>query len=155
MTVSKLAVSTVLLLFMSSCATTREESHWVKGEAPGASQQVITEVTKMVFGKTGLPVIGPGFDPVTRTMVSGWRSDLVPIKRQRTRGFRERAWVKFTPAKDGIFNFEVRVETQINKNLARPLDLQYADWEEGPDSEKRARHILQLLTASLRQGSRR
>jgi len=155
MTISKLAASAALLLLMSSCATTIAEADWVKGEAPGASQKVLTEVTKMVFGKSGLPVVGPGFDPVTHTMRSGWRTDLVPIKRQRSRGFRERAWVKFTPAKDGLFSFEVRVEMQINKNLARPLDLQYADWEEGPDSEKRARHILQLLTASLRQGSRR
>ena len=153
MIVSKLAASAALLLLLSSCAATRGGTDWVKSEAPGASQQVITEVTKMVFGKTGLPVIGPGFDPVTRTMRSGWRTDLVPIKRQRTRGFRERAWVKYTPAADGKISFEVRVETQINKNLARPLDLQYADWEEGQDSEKRARLILQLVTVSLRQGS--
>jgi hypothetical protein len=155
MTISKLAASAALLMLLGSCATMRARTDWVKGEAPVASQQVITAVTKMVFGKTELPVIGPGFDPVTRTMRSGWRTDLVPIKRQRTRGFRERAWVKYTPASDGKLSFEVRVEMQINKNLARPLDLQYADWEEGPDSEKRARHILQLLTASLRQGSRR
>jgi len=151
MTFSKLALATsaLLVLFGSSCSSTPEAS-WVKGEASSASQLIIYEVTKMALMKSGFPVLGVGFDPATHTMSSGWRTDLVPMTRQRTRGFRERAWVKYSPSGGGEIELEVRVEREINKNLARPLDPQYADWETGPDSVERARFLLQLIKVSLR-----
>jgi hypothetical protein len=151
MTFSKLAVvtSALLVLFGSSCSSTPDVS-WVKGEASSASRLVIYEVTKMALEKNGFPVVGGSFDPVTRTMSSGWRTDLVPLTGQRTRGFRERAWVKYSGSEVGKIELEVRVEREINKNLARPLDPQHADWETGPDSVERARFLLQLLKVSLR-----
>ena len=148
---SKLSIvtSALLLLLGSSCAST-VKTDWLKGEAPSASQHVLYEVTKMALVKSGFPVLGVGFDPATHTMSSGWRTDLVPMTRQRTRGFRERAWVKYSPSGGGEIELEVRVEREINKNLARPLDPQYADWETGPDSVERARFLLQLIKVSLR-----
>jgi hypothetical protein len=104
----------------------------------------------MALVKSNFPVLGMGFDPVTRTMKSGWRTDLVPLTGRRTRGFRERAWVKYSVSEVGKINIEARVEREINKNLAKPLDPQYADWEPGPDSLERARFLLQLIKVSLR-----
>ena len=151
MTFSKLALATsaLLVLFGSSCASTSQAS-WLKVEAPSASQHVLYEVTKMALVKSNFPVLGMGFDPVTRTMSSGWRTDLVPLTGRRTRGFRERAWVKYSVSEVGKINIEARVEREINKNLAKPLDPQYADWEPGPDSLERARFLLQLIKVSLR-----
>ena len=40
----------------------------------------------------------------------------------------------------------------MNKNLARPLDPQYADWEEARDSKERARFLLQIIKGSLVSG---
>jgi len=54
----------------------------------------------------------------------------------------------------GKFKIEVRVEREVNKNLARPLDPQYADWESGPDAVERAKFLLQLIKVSLRSGSK-
>jgi hypothetical protein len=150
MNLSKLSIvtSALLVLLGTSCASTPKTS-WVKGEAASASQHVLYEVTKMALVKSNFPVLGAGFDPVTRTMSSGWRTDLVPLTGRRTRGFRERAWVKYSASEVGEITFEVRVERQINKNLARPLDPQYADWEPGPDSTERARFLLQLIKVIL------
>lgn len=150
MNLSKLSVvtSALLILLGSSCASTQKAS-WVEGEVTSASQHVLYEVTKMALAKSDFPVLGVGFDPVTRTMSSGWRTDLVPLTARRTRGFRERAWVKYSASEVGKITFEVRVEREINKNLARPLDPQYADWEPGPDSLERARFLLQLIKVLL------
>ena len=153
MKLSKLvsAASVALLISFTSCASPPEPV-WVEGEAQPASRRVLFEVTRIAFEREGFPVIAPGFDPGTRTIRSGWRTDLVPLAGHRTRGFRERAWVKFSTGEDGGLDLEVRVEKQRNKNLARPLDPRYADWEEAPDDLKRARFLLQIIKGSLHAG---
>ena len=147
MTFSKLshAVSAVLLFVASSCSAPPEKI-WVEGEAPAVSRRVLWEVTCLVFNREGFPQIAPGFDPVSRTVRSGWRTELAPFSGQ---GFRERVWVKYSTADGGDLGLEVRVQREVNKNLARPLDPKYADWEEARDSKGRARFLLQIIKGSL------
>jgi len=153
MTISKfaVAVSTALLIAGTSCRSA-PESRWVEGDAPTVSRRVLWDVTRNAFEREGFPQVAPGFDPATRTVRSGWRTELAPFSGQ---GFRERAWVKFSPADTGGIVLEVRVEREVNKNLARPLNMQYADWEEARDSEERARFLLQVIKGSLQYGSAR
>ena len=154
---SKLGVFVVFLFasLSSSCSTTKvNEARWESAETSSVSQHVLNEVVKLALAKSDFPVLGSGFDPVTRTMTSGWRTDLVPMTGRRTRGFRERAWVQYSAAEMGKFKIEVRVEREVNKNLARPLDPEYADWESGPDAVERAKFLLQLIKVSLRSGSK-
>ena len=137
----------------SACTTTKvHEAAWESAETTSVSQHVLNEVVKLALVRSDFPVLGSGFDPVSRTMTSGWRTDLVPLTGRRTRGFRERAWVQYSAAEVGKLKLEVRVEREVNKNLARPLDPQYADWESGPDSVERAQFLLQLIKVSLRSG---
>jgi len=145
------AASVALLFSFTSCASAPEPV-WIEGEAQSASRRVLIEVTRIAIEREGFPVIAPGFDTGTSTIKSGWRTDLIPLTGQRTRGFRERAWVKFSTGEDGELDLKVRVERQRNKNLARPLDPKYADWEDGPDSLKRARFLLQVIKGSLHVG---
>ena len=63
--------------------------------------------------------------------------------------------VKYSTTDDGRLSLEVRVQRQVNKNLARPLDPQYADWEEVRDSAERARLLLQIIKSSLQVGGSR
>ena len=143
------ALSAALLLFTSACSTTPQEKLWVEGEAPIVSKRVLWEVTRIAFEREGFPQIAPGFDPVKRTVKSGWRTELAPFSGQ---GFRERAWVKYSTTDSGNLSLEVRIQREVNKTLARPLDPQYADWEEAGDSKDRARFLLQIIKGSLVSG---
>jgi hypothetical protein len=141
-------LSAALLLVISACSSTPEK-HWVESEAPTVSRRVLWEVVRIAFERENFPQVAPGFDPVNRTVTSGWRTELAPFSGQ---GFRERAWVKYSTSDTGNLSVEVRVQREVNKNLARPLDPQYADWEEAGDSEERARFLLQVIKGSLISG---
>lgn len=153
MTISKLsaAFSATLLIAISACSSPPEQS-WVESEAPTVSRRVLWEVTRIAFEREGFPQIAPGFDPVKRTVTSGWRTELHPFYGH---GFRERAWVKYSTTDTGNLSLEVRVQREVNKNIARPLDPQYADWEEARDSKERARFLLQVIKGSLVSGGSR
>ena len=141
-------LSAALVLGISACSSTPEK-HWVESEAPTVSRRVLWEVVRIAFERENFPQVAPGFDPVNRTVTSGWRTELAPFSGQ---GFRERAWVKYSTSDTGNLSVEVRVQREVNKNLARPLDPQYADWEEAGDSEERARFLLQVIKGSLISG---
>jgi hypothetical protein len=152
---SESRISTALacaLLFAASSCSTPQETLWVEADAPVVSRRVLWEVTGIAFEREGFPQVAPGFDPVSRTVTSGWSTELAPFSGQ---GFRERAWVKYSTSDTGGLVLEVRVQREVNKNLARPLDPQYADWEEAPDSPKRARILLQIIKSSLLSVRRR
>ena len=144
-------LSTALLLFTSACSAPLEKV-WAEGEAPTVSRRVLWEVTRIAFEREDFPQVAPGFDPVERTVKSGWRTELAPFSCQ---GCRERAWVKYSTTDSGKLSLEVRIQREVNKNLARPLNMQYADWEEARDSEERARFLLQVIKGSLQYGSAR
>ena len=145
------ALSAALLIILTACSSTPEPG-WVESEAPTVSRRVLWEVTRIAFEREGFPQIAPGFDPVNNTVTSGWRTELAPFSGQ---GFRERAWVKYSTSDTGNLSIEVRVQREVNKNLARPLDPQYADWEEARDSKERARFLLQVIKGSLVSGGAR
>jgi len=140
-----------LLLSLSACSSTPDPV-WVESSAPTVSRRVLWEVTRIAFEREGFPQVAPGFDPVNNTVTSGWRTELAPFSGQ---GFRERAWVKYSTTDTGNLSIEVRVQREVNKNLARPLDPQYADWEEARDSKERARFLLQVIKGSLVSGGSR
>ena len=153
MTISKLSAvfSATLLVGLSACSSPPEQS-WVESAAPTVSRRVLWEVTRIAFEREGFPQIAPGFDPVNNTVTSGWRTKLHPFYGH---GFRERAWVKYSTSDAGNLSIEVRVQREMNKNLARPLAPQYADWEEARDSKERARFLLQVIKGSLVSGGAR
>ncbi|MCH2105728.1 MAG: hypothetical protein MK291_03720 [Planctomycetes bacterium] len=140
-----------LLLSLSACSSTPDPI-WEESAAPTVSRRVLWEVTRIAFEREGFPQVAPGFDPVNNTVTSGWRTELAPFSGQ---GFRERAWVKYSTTDTGKLSIEVRVQREVNKNLARPLDPQYADWEEARDSRERARFLLQVIKGSLVSGGAR
>ena len=142
------AIAATLFLTLPSCSST-PDSIWVESAAPTVSRRVLWEVTRIAFEREGFPQIAPGFDPANNTVTSGWRTELAPFSGQ---GFRERAWVKYSTSDEGNLSIEVRVQREVNKNLARPLDPQYADWEEARDSKERARFLLQVIKGSLVSG---
>ena len=108
MTITKFskAALAALMLFVSACSTPLEKV-WVEGNAPAVSKRVLWEVTRIAFEREGFPQIAPGFDPVKRTVTSGWRTELAPFSGQ---GFRERAWVKYSTTDSGNLSLEVRVQ---------------------------------------------
>ena len=150
MNITKRCVTLVggLLLSLTACSSTPDPI-WEESAAPTVSRRVLWEVTRIAFEREGFPQVAPGFDPVNNTVTSGWRTELAPFSGQ---GFRERAWVKYSTTDTGKLSIEVRVQREVNKNLARPLDPQYADWEEARDSRERARFLLQVIKGSLVSG---
>ncbi len=137
-----------LLLFVSlaSCTVTQPES-WIPAEVPTASNMRLWEISRLAMEREGFPVVQQGFDPKTRIATSGWRMDLHPFK---GRGFRERALVKYERGeKPGTLTLSVRVSQEINDNVSKPLDLEYAEWVPAPDNHEKSRVMLQYIRSML------
>ncbi|MAF66144.1 MAG: hypothetical protein CMJ84_10875 [Planctomycetes bacterium] len=132
-------------LFACACRS-GPPPQWVEGEVPGPSDRVLAEVTRLAMEAQGFHVVVRGFDPLERVASSVWEPDLHPFSGE---GFRERAKVRYEPVAPGRILLGVRVERQINKNIARPLELDHADWAEGADNPVRARAILQYIRSTL------
>jgi hypothetical protein len=47
---------------------------------------------------------------------------------------------------------EVRVRREKNDDLARPLDISYAQWKPEPDNQERAQVVLQYIRSMLDTG---
>jgi hypothetical protein len=108
------------------------------------------EIARLALEKNGFPVVQQGFNPVDNSVVSGWDKDLHPFKGN---GYRERAHIRFKRSENaGKLIVGVRVEQEINENLAKPLDAEYAEWVEAPDNPARAKVVLQYVQSMLGQG---
>jgi hypothetical protein len=128
--------------FLAGCSLTPKiDPEWVSDEFPATSERVLWQVTRMTLEKEGFPV-GAGLDPSTVIATSGWRLDLAPFRGQ---GFREQAQVRFERLEPGRYKVEVRVRHEINQDIVRPLDPQYAEWEPAPDRTDRAHVLLQRI----------
>jgi hypothetical protein len=143
---------TVLLLvcapLFSSCRVYPEQ--WVPQDVPMSSSMRLWEVSKLAMQKNGFPVIHVGFDPKSKMARSGWDYDLHPFK---GRGIRERVHVRFKQGeKAGMLVLGIRVEQEVNDNLARPLDLSSADWASAGDNKGRSKVVMQYVSSLL--GSR-
>jgi hypothetical protein len=136
----------VPLLLLACACRSAPPAEWIEGEIPGPSDRVLAEVVRLAMEAQGFHVVVRGFDPVERVASSVWEPDLHPFSGE---GFRERAKVRYEPVSPGLILLGVRVERQINKNIARPLELDHADWKEGWDNPVRARAILQYIRSTL------
>lgn len=142
---ASLAFATLLLTLVSACKST-PTPEWVEADVPPVSLRVLWEVTRQALMRESFPVAAPGFDPRTRTVTSGWRMDLHPFHGE---GYRERATVRYEPGPGGRIDLAVRVEHEINNNVARPLDPSHADWKKSADEPGRAAVLLQSIRSLL------
>lgn len=133
------------LLLLPACASTSKPA-WVSAQIPAASDRVLWEVTRLSIETAGFKIFTDGFDPVEREATSAWELDLHPFKGE---GYRERVHVSYDPVGPGHVELSVRVEHEINNNIARPTDPAYADWKKAPDNEARAQVILQQIRSRL------
>jgi hypothetical protein len=146
----RLALRLLPWLFLAACSLPTKTAY-VTGQAPAASERVLWEVCRLTLQEQGLQLSASGFDPKTKGVVSMWRISLHPFRGQ---GFRERAHVSYAEAGQGRVEFTVRVERQSNQNIAKPLDPEYAKWEDADDDEGRAQLILARLQVRLGGGPR-
>lgn len=133
---------------LPSCTILYPEQ-WTAQEIPMCSSIRLWEITRLAMEKNGFPIVKAGFDPKTNMTVSGWERQMHPFKGN---GIRERVHVRYRRSENaGKLVIGVRVEQEINDNLARPLDPEYADWIEADDNPGRAKVILQYLRSTLGQ----
>jgi hypothetical protein len=121
---------------------------WIRDEVEIGSERILWEVTAMALDKEGFPV-GSGMDPTSLVATSGWKNSLAPF---RGKGWRERAQVRYERVAPGRYRIEVRVERDLNMDIARPMDLSYADWEDAPDDEVAGAILLQRIKSTLGGG---
>jgi len=136
-----------LLLAAALCfackSTTRIPPQWVSGEVRVPSERVLFEVSAMALEQHGFE-LGSDFDPAALEAVSGWKHDLAPFRGQ---GWRERVHLKYRPQGEGAYQVEARIETQVNMDHVRPLDLRYAKWEPAEDDLEEAEILLERIRA--------
>jgi hypothetical protein len=138
-----------ILCSLGSACTVMYPEQWTAEEIPMCSSIRMWEITRLAMEKNGFPIVSTGFDPKEKMTVSGWDRDLHPFKGN---GFRERVYVRYRRSENaGKLVIGVRVEQEINENLAKPLDPEYADWVEANDNPARAKVVLQYMRSMLGQ----
>ena len=143
-------LAALLALFTCACSSTPEEPDptWVEGEVVAPSEGVLWTSTLTNLGRLGYPV-GSQANRADLSVLSGWKTQLAPF---RGKGFRQQVDLRYTP-QDGVreggrsaWDVSIRVKTQANMSLVRPLDPSYAEWEWRSDDQLEAmiilRHIL-------------
>ena len=141
-----LSLLSLLPFCFASCLTGSPEE-WIPAEVPLCSTTRLHEVVRMTMEQDGFLVLNQSFNPKTKTFTSGWETELHPFKGH---GFRERAHVMYESGKNpGMMRLSVRVENEVNENLAKPLDPSYAMWSPAPDNPGRARVMLQYMRSLL------
>lgn len=143
-TLPKIALLATLALV--GCASTSDDRNprpSFEIEAP--SENVLWAVCGQEVQRLGFPV-GSDADPASRRMLSGWRASLAPF---RGKGHRERAEVRIESLGERRFKVEVRVESERNMNLSRPIDPAYAEWESQADDESSATILIQRIKGRL------
>ena len=135
-----------LVALLSFACLTGGKPQWVTGQMPAASDRVLWEVTRIALESQNFLVLTDGFDPRTRTAQSAWQLDMHPF---RGEGFRERAHITYESVGPGRIELSVRVEREINNNIAKPSDPEYAEWKKDADNAERAQVILQQIQSRL------
>ncbi len=146
------SLAATVLVAAAACTSAQSQGEWIGDTVTAPSDRVLWECTVFAFEKQGFPV-GAGFDPATWTATSGWRNDLNPFRGMgdARQGFREQATIRFTKLEAQQYRVDVRVEHQVNNDIARPLDLSYADWKPSDDNVEEAQLLLQLIRSQLGQ----
>jgi hypothetical protein len=140
------------LLWIGGCMTSKP-AEWVEAEVLAASERVLVEISVLALEKLDFPV-GSGVDPTNLHAVSGWRNDLHPFRNQGQRTRAELRYERLGPAEGSPagaqrYRARVRVEREINKDIVRPLDLSYAQWESSPDDTETAKLLLTIVRSFL------
>jgi hypothetical protein len=139
-----LLVLTLFPCFTSCLLTTPAE--WTPVEVPLCSRDRLWEIARMAMEQDGF-VLSREFDPKTHTVISSWDKELHPFKGH---GYRERAHLRYEAGETpGTLLVSMRVEREINENLSKPFDPQYADWAAAPDNPERAAVVLQYIRSML------
>lgn len=134
------------LAALAACQTTPEHpEQWVETTAAAPTDAVLWELSLMAIEEQGFPV-GGGANPATMTATTGWRLSLAPFKSQ---GYRERVHLKLEPAEGSRFKLALHVQRETNENLARPMDVRYAEWEPAPDDEAMAKILISKINARI------
>jgi hypothetical protein len=128
-----------------ACASTADKAPRQSFEIEAPSENVLWAVCGQELARLDFPV-GGDLDPATRKVLSGWRTSLAPF---RGKGHRERAEVRFEALGDRRFKVEVRVESERNMNLSRPLDPAYAEWEAQADDATSMAILVQRIKGRL------
>jgi len=140
------AMLLVGLALGSGClSTSTSEPHWQRAELAAPSENILWSVAGQEVQRVGFPV-GSDADPTAMVMRSGWRTALAPF---RGEGHRERLELRIDSIEDGRWALEVRVESQRNMDLARPMDPGNAQWEPAADDLETAQIVIQRIRARL------
>ena len=132
----------LVLALLSSCAGAgSRDGDWVEADVVIASERVLRQAAAIALEKNDFP---PSTEQggLQSTVASSWKVDLQPFKGE---GLRRRAYVQYEERGPGTWRVSVRVEKQTNEELARPLELERAQWEDAPDDREAAGRILRYL----------
>ena len=132
----------------SAIEKSEPEPAWQSAVVHAPSDRVLWKLVLQALQRMDYP-LGAGLDPGGMKVETGWRLDMHPFSRK---GERKMAVLKMKPEERGSWKVEARVKKQTNKELARPLDPRYADWEWEPDDVDEARVLLQHVRSALDDG---
>ncbi|HTF90258.1 MAG TPA: hypothetical protein VK843_17720 [Planctomycetota bacterium] len=141
--------TTLGLLFalsLAACQTGRvNQPQWVETTTVAPSEAVIWNVALLALQEQKFP-IGAGVDPAKREAITGWRNSLAPFKSE---GYRQRVLLRLEPLDAGKYKLLLHVEKDTNEELAKPMELAYAQWEEAPDDIQTAQILISKIEARL------
>jgi len=135
------ALALVLSLFAACATSTDIEGDWSEADIPIASERVLRQAAQIALQKNGFAP-GTATDEAHKTVSSGWKVELQPFKGD---GMRRKAHVQYEEKSERTWTVSVRVEKQTNEELAKPLDLASAKWEDADDDTEAANRILRYL----------
>lgn len=136
----------IALSLCAACSTTgSRDGEWAEADIDIPSERVLRQIAVLAMERNGFPPGTPDGNEAA-TIVSGWKIDLQPFK---GRGMRQKAHLAYEERGAGKFHIFVRVEKDTNEELAKPLDLEQAQWESAPDDQEMASRIVRYMQTML------
>lgn len=132
-----------LFLLLGACNTPPPEQ-WTSLDLEVSNAKVLHEVIMQSMSNLNYPM-GPGTAPGNGEVVSGWLESRDPFY---GRGYRLRAFVKYSSNELGGFQLECRVEKEINESH-HGLDRSRDQWKRVSDENTRRGHLLAKIKAYL------
>lgn len=140
---SRLRCALPMLLVLASCASTPEDQ-WTSAKVQVSNAKVLHEVIMMSMSDLGYP-LGKESAPGKGEVVTGWMESRSPFY---SRGFRRKAFVKYTYSGMGEHSIECRVEREVNESH-QGLDPKRDQWKRIEDDNQRRGHLLAKIGAYL------
>lgn len=141
-----LYLAALMLSLCAACSSTgSSDGEWVEADLDIPSERVLRQISVLAMERNGFPPGTPDGNEPTM-IVSGWKIDLQPFK---SRGTREKAYLGYEERSAGKFHIFVRVEKDTNEELAKPLDLEQAQWESAADDQEMASRIVRYMETML------